>query len=371
MPQLSISKRTRSTPYTDRVTKAGVKAYTVYNHMLLATVYRSLEEDYRHLKEAVQVWDVSCERQVELTGPDAGRLAQLMTPRDLSRQRIGQCLYAPTCDRDGHLLNDPVTIKRDEDRYWISIADSDVIYFAKGLAAGLGLNVSIQEPDVFPLSVQGPKATDLMVSVFGESVRGIKFFGTQEVEFGGRSHLVARSGYSVQGGFEIYLSGADLGWALWDTLMEAGKSLDVHAGCPNLIERIEGGLLSYGNDITWEHTLSETGLARFCQTVAPECVAYDALMTQTAPTRQLRYLQIDGPAMEPIATPIPLLDGQTYVGQISSVAWSPDYQTNVAIGVVDASHWSATDTLTASDQPVHILPGPIVMSQKTEKSIIA
>lgn len=373
MPQLSISKRTRSTPFTDRVTQAGVKAYTVYNHMLLATVFRSLEEDYHHLKSAVQIWDVSCERQVELTGPDAGRLAQMMTPRDLSRQRIGQCLYSPVCDKNGYLLNDPVTIKRDQDRYWVSIADSDVKLFAKGLAAALGLDVSIQEPDIFPLAVQGPKATDLMVHVFGEAIRSIKFFGTMEVEFGGRSHLVARSGYSVQGGFEIYLSGADLAPVLWDTLMEAGKSLDVRAGCPNLIERIEGGLLSYGNDISDEHTLAETGLARFCATIAPESVAYDALALQNEfePTRQLRYLKIDGPPLDPTPTPITLLSGQTRVGEISSRAWSPDYQTNVAIGMIDATHFSATDTMTAEGDPVTILPGPIVMSEKKEQSLTA
>ena len=216
MPQIAISCRTRSTPFTERVTAAGVSAYTVYNHMLLPAAFRSLEADYRHLKSAVQIWDVACERQVELSGPDAARLAQMLTPRDLSRQRTGQCLYTPTCDSAGHVLNDPVTIKLADDRFWVSVADSDVILFAKGLAAGAGLKVSVTEPDVSPLAVQGPLADDLMARAFGDNMRDIRFFGTAFIEFGGRSHLVARSGYSLQGGFEIYLNGTDLGLPLWD-----------------------------------------------------------------------------------------------------------------------------------------------------------
>lgn len=371
MPHIATSSRTRSTPFTKRVEAAGVSAYTVYNHMLLPAVFRSLEEDYHHLKSAVQIWDVSCERQVEISGPDAARLVQAMTPRDLSRQQIGQCTYAPTCDTQGHVLNDPVATKLAEDRFWVSIADSDVILFAKGLAAGLGLDVAIHEPDIHPLAVQGPKADDLMAAVFGDSIRATRFFGTQIHAFGGRDHVIARSGFSVQGGFEIYLNGTDMGLPLWDALMEAGEALDVRAGCPNLIERIEGGLLSYGGDITSEHTLHETGLARFCKTISPDAISSKALLEASEPTRQLRYLTIDGPAMSPVTSPLPIMEGKTRVGQITSAIWSPDYQTNVAIGMVDSSHWAATDAITANDQNVTILPGPIVMSQKAEKPISA
>ncbi len=364
MPELSISHRTRSTPFTDRVTAAGVKAYTVYNHMLLPTVFRSLTEDYHHLKSAVQLWDVSCERQVEITGPDAARLAQLMTPRDLSKQRIGQCLYTPTCDIRGHVLNDPVTIKIAEDRYWVSIADSDIILFARGLAAGMGLDVQIVEPDIYPLAVQGPKAEDLMARVFGDTIRETKFFGTQTHWFGGLEHLIARSGYSGQGGFEIYTNGAAACPALWDTLMEAGRDLDVHAGCPNLIERVETGLLSYGNDITARHTLHETGLARFCKTISPDCIAAPRLNQMPEPERQLRYLSLDGAPMKPITRPVPLhCEGQP-AGQISTAIWSPDYGTNIAIGMVSAEITSATDKIvTADDRVTTILNGPIVTAR--------
>ena len=362
MPDIAISHRLRSTAFTDRVKAAGVKAYTVYNHMLLPTAFRSMEEDYHHLKSAVQIWDVSCERQVELNGPDAQRLAQLMTPRDLSKQAIGQCLYTPICDQGGYLLNDPVTIKLADDRYWISIADSDVILFAKGLSAGLGLDVSIHEPDISPLAVQGPRAEDLMAKLFGPGIRSTRFFGTQSHEFGGRAHLIARSGYSGQGGFEIYLNGSDLGPALWDALMEAGQEFDVAAGCPNLIERIESGLLSYGNDFTSAHSLHEAGLARFCRTISPDCVAANALSWMETPSQQLRYLTLDGPKMAPMSKSMPVFSNGVKAGEISSAVWSPDYETNVGIGMIKSDFLSATDPLVMHDaetRAVTLLASPI------------
>ena len=364
MTQLAISKRIRSTPFTDRVEAAGVSAYTVYNHMLLPAMFRSLEEDCAHLKSAVQIWDVSCERQVEFNGPDAGRLAQLLTPRDLSRQTIGQCLYSPTCDADGRLLNDPVTIKLAEDRFWVSIADSDVILFAKGLAAGLKLNVRIHEPDISPLAVQGPRADDLMARVFGETIRDTRFFGTQLHSFGGRDHLIARSGYSGQGGFEIYLNGGELGHALWDRLMEEGQDLDVRAGGPNLIERIESGLLSYGNDMTAEHSLSEAGLDRFCKTISPDCLAHDALIKQRddGPPRQLRYIKVDGDKITSIRNEMPVSNGATQVGQISSLTWSPTFETNVGIGMFSTPFATADTRHECAAGAVTILSGPAVKS---------
>jgi dimethylsulfoniopropionate demethylase len=210
-PLLSVSHRTRRTPFSDRVEAAGVKAYTVYNHMLLPTVFRSVEEDYRHLKTHVQVWDVGCERQVEIAGPDAARLVQMMTPRDLGKAVVGQCLYAPLVDEAGGLVNDPVALKLAEDRFWLSIADSDVLLWAKGLALGGKLDVTVTEPDVWPLAVQGPKADTLMARLFGDSVREIGFFRFRRLPFQKHEMVVARSGWSKQGGFEIYLDRAELG----------------------------------------------------------------------------------------------------------------------------------------------------------------
>ena len=349
MALLSPSRRLRRTAFSEGVEAAGVKAYTVYNHMLLPTVFRSVEEDYHHLKQAVQVWDVACERQIELRGPDAGRLAQLLTPRDLRGMLPGQCYYVPIVDETGGMLNDPVAVKLAEDRWWISIADSDLLYWIKGLAYGYRLDVLVDEPDVSPLAVQGPRADDLMAAVFGDSVRKIRFFRFTQLEFQGHNMVVARSGYSKQGGFEIYVEGEELGMPLWNALMEAGKSMDVHAGCPNLIERVEGGLLSYGNDMTDDNTPHECGLGRFCNTqTAIGCIGRDALLrvAKEGPVKQIRAVSIDGPAVPGCDRWWPLKDGAKTVGRISSAAWSPDFKTNVAIGMVRMTHWDEGTELT-------------------------
>ncbi len=344
MPQISLSRRLRRTPFSEGVEAAGVKGYTVYNRMLLPTVFESVEADYYHLKKNVQVWDVSCERQVELRGPDAARLMQMLTPRDLRGMLPGQCFYVPIVDETGGMLNDPVAVKLSEDRWWISIADSDLLLWVKGLANGYRLDVLVDEPDVSPLGVQGPKADELMARVFGDRVRDIRFFKFDMFEFEGRDLAVARSGYSKQGGFEIYVEGSDIGMHLWNALFAAGEDLDVRAGCPNLIERIEGGLLSYGNDMTDDNTPHECGLGKFCNThTAIGCVGRDALLrvAKEGPVQQIRPIAIDGDAVPPCVQPWPVFADGKQVGQVTSAAWSPDFSTNVSIGMVKLSHWDA------------------------------
>ncbi|WP_102109220.1 dimethylsulfoniopropionate demethylase [Oceaniglobus roseus] len=343
MALISPSRRLRRTPFSDGVEAAGVKGYTVYNHMLLPTVFRSVGEDYRHLKTAVQVWDVACERQVELRGPDAARLMQMLTPRDLRGMLAGQCFYVPMVDETGGMLNDPVAVKLAEDRWWISIADSDLLLWVKGIAYGYRLDVLIDEPDVSPLAVQGPKAEELMVRVFGEAIRAVRFFRFGWFGFQGHDLLIARSGYSKQGGFEIYVIGSEVGMPLWDALFAAGADLDVRAGCPNLIERIEGGLLSYGNDMTRENTPHECGLGRFCNVeTAIGCIGRDALLrvSMEGPVRQIRAIEIPGDPVPPCDRIWPLTDGRgRRVGRVTSAAASPDFGGNVAIGMVRMTHW--------------------------------
>ena len=239
------------------------------------------------------------------------------------------------------MLNDPVALKLAEDRWWISIADSDLLFWVKGLAYGYRLDVLVDEPDISPLAVQGPLADDLMVRVFGDTVRSIKFFRFGWYDFNGVSMAIARSGYSKQGGFEIYVDGTENGMPLWNALFEAGKDLDVRAGCPNLIERIEAGLLSYGNDMTRANTPHECGLGRFCSTqTAIGCVGRDALLrvAKEGPTQQIRAISITGD-LPPCDRPWPLMAKGKRVGQVTSAANSPDYKTNVAIGMVRMTHW--------------------------------
>lgn len=344
MALITPSRRLRRTPFSDGVEAAGVKAYTVYNRMLLPTKFESVEADYHHLKRHVQVWDVACERQVELRGPDAGRLMQMLTPRDLRRMLPGQCFYVPIVDETGGMLNDPVAVKLAEDRWWISIADSDLLLWVKGIANGYRLDVLVDEPDISPLAIQGPKSDDLLARVLGDRVRDIRFFRFDMFQFQGRDLAVARSGYSKQGGFEIYVEGSDIGMPLWNALFEVGEDLNVRAGCPNGIERIEAGLLSYGNDMTDDNTPHECGLGRFCDTqTAIGCIGRDALLrvAKEGPVKQIRAIAIDGDKVPGCDRPWPILANGKQVGQVTSAAWSPDFQTNVAIGMIRMTHWDA------------------------------
>lgn len=353
---LSPSRRLRRTPYSEGVERAGVKACTVYNHMLLPTVFRSLAEDCDHLKSAVQIWDVACERQVEVRGPDAARLVQMLTPRDLRKMAVGQCCYVPMVDEAGGMLNDPVAVKLAEDRFWISIADSDLLFWIMGVAHGKRLDVQVSEPDVSPLAVQGPLADDLMARVFGNGVRAVRFFRFGMFEFRGVPMAIARSGYSKQGGFEIYVEGAQHGMPIWDALMEAGRDLDVRAGCPNLIERIEGGLLSYGNDMTRANNPYECGLGKFCATeMAGGSIGAAALakVAKDGAARQIRPVAIAGGPVPLCMTAWPVTVGGKATGQVTSAVWSPGAGTNVAIGMIDAAHWSA-----GTDIVVHTPDGP-------------
>ena len=265
MDGLNMSRRIRRTPYTDRVEQAGVRGFSVVNHMLLPKAFQAtVEQDYWHLREHVQLWDVSCQRQVQITGPDASALVQWMTPRNIARAKVGDCFYIPIIDAQGGMINDPVMLKLAEDRFWLSIADSDVLLYALGLALGRGWDVEVSEPDVSPLAIQGPKAEDLLAGLFGAHIRDIGFFKYGWIDFQGTKQLIARSGYSRQGGFEIYLDGGHLGSALWDAIWDAGQAHHITPGCPNLIERIEGGLLSYGNEFTRENNPFEIGHGKFC-----------------------------------------------------------------------------------------------------------
>ncbi len=340
---VDYSRRVRTTPFTPGVESAGVKNYLVYNHMLLPTMFESVEADYRHLKQHVQIWDVAGERQVALKGPDARRQLQLVTPRDCARLDPTRCLYTPICDQHGGMMNDPIALQVDEDEYWLSIAPSPVEAWLYGIAAATGMDVEIWEPDVSPLAIQGPKADQLAARIFGDAVNDLGFFRCGRFEWKGINWLVARSGWSGQGGFEVYVEGAENGMPLWDALMAAGKDLNVRAGCPNAIERIESGLLSYGGDITRNDTPLQAGLGRYVSdNQLDTCWGGRRLKEEreAGSTRMLRPVEIDG-VLPAFSESWPLFAGETRVGDVRACQYSPDFATNVAIAMVDRDYWDA------------------------------
>lgn len=344
MAMIFPSRRVRWTPFSEGVEAAGMKICTVYNHMILPSVFISEEEDYRHLKDHVQVWDVSCERQIEVHGPDARALLDLLSPRDLDKMADDQCYYMPAIDRDGGMLNDPVLVKLDEDRYWISVADSDYIQYVLGVADARGMDVKVWEPDVSPLGIQGPKSDDLMARVFGDEVRDIKFFRYKRLKFQDTDFVVARSGYSKQGGFEIYVEGSQYAMPLWNALFEAGQDLNVRAGCPSTKERTESGLLSYGNDMDRRNTPFECGLGKFVNS-PKDYIGKERLLARSDPERQIRAVEIKGtiPAIREVW---PLVADGQQVGEVTTATYSPDFKTNVSIAMVDRSHWTPGTKLT-------------------------
>ncbi len=344
-PIITPTRRTRRTHFTRRVEAAGVKGFTVYNHMLLPSVFESPEADYWHLCEHVQVWDVAAERQVELKGPDAAKLAQLMTPRDLSNAQPLQGKYAPICDARGRILNDPVVIKLSDERWWMSLADSDIKLWADGLAQGYGLDVEVFEPDVSPLGVQGPKSTELMARVFGAEVRDIRFFWGKMLSFEGQEMYVARSGWSKQGGFEIYVNNGELAEPLWDALFTAGEDLNVRAGCPNGIERMEAGLLSYGSDMDETNNVFECGLDSYLNLDAPiESLSLPALKAMAnTQTHKLRGLLF--PEAFDVPAPYYLMDDDQRT-EVRSSCWSPRYKKFMLYAMLPLSYTAANETLT-------------------------
>jgi len=339
--KIAISRRLRSTPWTSRLQQQGVKGFTVYNHMLLPTEFASVEEDYWHLCEHVQVWDVGAERQVEIKGPDAEKLVQWMTPRNVAKVAVGQCAYLPLADENGKLVNDPVGLKLAEHHWWLSVADSDVWLWAKGLATGAKLDVSIVEPEVWPLAVQGPKAETLMARVFGDAVKDIRFFRFATLDFQGHSFIVARSGWSKQGGFEVYVDSATVGQALYDELFAQGIDLNVGPGCPNLIERMESGLLSYGNDMDFSHSPIESGLGQFIQLDAQiDSLSLPALRAERDAGASKKIVGLLLPA--PYG-PLPLNERPFTSSEdvncnfVGSQGWSPRYKHQLASAMIATS----------------------------------
>ena len=335
---IAKSRRVRSTPYTSRIEKQGVTAYTVYNHMLLPAAFGSLEESCDHLKKNVQIWDVAAERQVEISGKDAAKLVQLMTCRDLSKSKVGRCYYCPLIDENGNLVNDPVILKLAEDRWWISIADSDVIFFAKGLASGNKFDVKIFEPIVDILAVQGPKSFDLMEKVFGEKMKELKFFGFDYFTFNGAKHLIARSGWSKQGGFEIYVENTNSGLKLYDHLFEIGKEFNVRPGCPNLIERIESGLLSYGNDFDNNDNPFQCGFDKYVDLETDiNFLGKDKLkkIKEKGIDRKLMGVQIDlTKILLTSSLDIKNNDGNI-IGELRSACYSPHFKKVIGIAMIN------------------------------------
>lgn len=338
---ITPSARLRPSPFYEATLADGVTAFTTYNHMLMPTSFGHPEEEYWRLLNGVSQWDVACERQVQLKGPDAGRLAQLLSPRDLQSCREGQGKYVPLCNHAGILINDPILLKLDDDRYWFSIADSNIWFWARAIAAERGLDVEVSEPDVSPLAVQGPKAEDVVASLFGEWVRELKYFWFRETQIEGIPVVLARSGWSKQGGFELYLMDGAEGSRLWRIVREAGKPWDIGPGNPNFCERVESGLLSYGGDTDEVTNPFEVRLGKYVDLhVSDDVVGIKALRRVHAdgPRRHQLGVVLDGdePTQLGFHWHSILMDGRK-VGDLTNCVWSYRLKRNIGFALISTA----------------------------------
>ena len=256
----------RKSPYWQRTVEAGCTSWDLYNHMLIPTLYDDDEQEYRHLLEKVTLWDVAVERQVEITGPDAAAFTQLLTCRDLSTCEVLQCKYAPLIAPDGGIVNDPILLRLAPDRFWLSLADSDALLYAKGVQAFAGMDVQIREPDVSPLQIQGPRSAEVIEALFGPDVAGMRYYRCWEGSLDEIPVVVSRTGWSGEVGYEIYLRDSRFALELWDRVMDAGAPFEIRAIAPSDQRRLEAGIFNYGNDMTIENNPFEiTGMERLVE----------------------------------------------------------------------------------------------------------
>ena len=348
---LNLSRRIRRTPYTSNVENHGVTGFSVVNHTLLPKSFQNtLEEDYLHLQEYVQIWDVGCQRQVEIKGKDATKLVELMTPRSIEDMKIGKCLYVPLTDTNGGIINDPILTKIAEEHYYLSVADSDVLLWARGLAIGYKLNVRIREPDVWPLAVQGPKANLVLSKVFGDKINSLKKFNFDWFPIEDTKQIIARTGYSRNGGFEIYLSRPELGDSLWKKIWEAGEPYNIRPGCPNIVDRVEAGLLSYGNEMTVENTPLECNMEKFIDIDKEvDFIGKKALLRQKkyGVRRRIKGVIFGGPKIPTITRPLQVFDKEKIkiIGLLTSGAYSPRFQKNIGVGMIDRGYWEEDNNI--------------------------
>ena len=339
--QLALGPRIAKSPFFDATVDAGVTHMSVYNQMYFPVLYGDEEGEYRRLTEGVSLWDVAVQRQVEMAGPDAALLAQTLCARDLSNQKVGQGKYVAVCDHRGRLLNDPVVLKLDDDRWWLSIADGDLLWWARAIAAERGMDVEVSEPDVSPLAIQGPMAEDVVASMFGEWVRDLKFFWFRSAEVGDIPVLVSRSGWSKQGGFELYLLDGSRAVELWDKVMAAGGPWGIGPGAPNYVERIESNLLSFRADTVDDCTPLELGLQQYLSLDADvDFIGKAALLAQRdsgAITRRLVGVWLDDQPTRTNSHPWNAFVGDTAVGQVRAVCHSHRFGRGIGFALLDSS----------------------------------
>ena len=336
--EFGFGTQIRKSPYFDATVRWGAKAFSVYNHMYIPRDFGDPEQNFWNLVNDAILCDVAVERQVEIMGPDAAKFTQLLTPRDLSNCAVGQCKYVYITNAAGGIINDPVLLRLAENHFWLSLADSDVLLWAQGVAVHSGLDVNISEPDVSPLQLQGPKSGEVMRALFGDEISDLKYYWLRELELDGIPLIVSRTGWSSELGYELYLRDSARGDDLWELIMAAGVPLGLKAGHTSSIRRIEGGMQSYHADMDIETNPYEIGMERLLQVdMEADFIGKAALqrIRDQGVRRKQVGLIIDG---EPLSGPNTrfwtVYSADQNIGKVTSAIYSPRLKCNIALAMV-------------------------------------
>jgi len=332
----------RKSPYFDSTVKWGAKGFSVYNHMYIPRDFGDPEKNFWNLINDAILCDVAVERQVEITGPDAAQFTQLLTPRDLSNLSIGQCKYVLITNNEGGLLNDPILLRLGENHFWLSLGDSDILLWAQGVAINSGLDITIKEPDVSPLQLQGPKSIDIMKVLFGDEIINLKYYWLIETKLNGIPLVVSRTGWSSELGYEIYLRDGSRGNELWELIMEAGKPFNLQPGHTSSIRRIEGAMLSYHADADINTNPFELGMDRLINLDNDnKFIGKNALIkikSRGVKRKQVGIIIDCDPLKGPNTTFWPIIKNGNQIGKITSAVHSPRLNKNIALGMIEIDY---------------------------------
>ena len=329
----------RKSPFFDATLRWGAKDFSVYNHMYIPRDFGDPVKNFWNLINTAILCDVSVERQVEITGSDAAEFVQYLTPRDISECAVGQCKYVLITDESGGIINDPVLLKLGENQFWLSLADTDVLLWVKGVAINSNMDVKISEPDVSPLQIQGPKSREIMEALLGKEVSELRYFWFKEVNYLGIPLIVSRTGWSSELGYEIFLRDGSKGSKLWDKIMQTGKPFGLQPGHTSTIRRIEGGMLSYHADLNLQTNPFELGLDRLVDLeIEAEFIgktALRAIKENGVRRRQVGLILNCDPLESPNKDFWSVIKNYQIIGIVTSAVYSPRLKKNIALAIVD------------------------------------
>ena len=353
MKDFGFGTQIRKSPFFDATVKWGAKDFSVYNHMYIPRDFGNPEQNFWNLINDAILCDVAVERQVQIQGPDAGKFVQMMTPRDLSDMKVGQCKYVILVNQNGGVLNDPILLKVSDDKYWFSLADSDILFWAQGLAANSNYNVEITEPDVSPLQLQGPKSRDIMIKIFGDQITGLKYYWFKQFKFKNTELIISRTGWSSELGYEIFLTDSTIGNQLYEHIMNIGEPMGLKPGHTSTIRRIEGGMLSYHADMTINTNPLELGMNKFIDLNGNfDFIGKNSLIkiNKDGIKRKQVGLFLDISRMDGPNTRFwDIKYDNKIVGKLTSAVYSPRLEKNIALAMIDIDYSDLNQELIVND----------------------